>query len=147
VCNVCPLRAQCTSSKEGRRINRHIDEDYLDRVRAYHRTEAYERAMRKRKLWTEPLFAEAKLWHGLRRFRLRRLWRVNVEALMIAAAQNLKRLLRQRGRGLTPVSGMAAPVPFMDEDTRVISALVTWIELLVLWKRGRSWVRHPTPAL
>jgi len=104
VCDVCPLRAQCTSSKEGRRINRHIDEDYLDRVRAYHRTEAYEKAMRKRKLWTEPLFAEAKLWHGLRRFRLRRLWRVNVEALMVAAAQNLKRLLRQRGRGLTPAS-------------------------------------------
>jgi hypothetical protein len=43
--------------------------------------------------------------------------------------------------------GMAAPVPFMDEDTRVISAVVTWIEVLVPWRRGRSWVRHPTPAL
>jgi len=138
VCDVCPLRAQCTSSKEGRRINRHIDEEYLDRVRAHHKTEAYEKAMRKRKLWTEPLFAEAKLWHGLRRFRLRCLWRVNVEALMVAAAQNLKRLLRQRGRGLTPASGMAAPVPLMDEDTRVLSALVTWIEVLVPWKRSRS---------
>jgi len=99
VCNVCPLRAQCTSSKEGRRINRHIDEDYLDRVRAYHRTEAYERAMRKRKLWTEPLFAEAKLWHGLRRFRLRRLWRVNMQTLMIAVGQNLKRYFAARGWG------------------------------------------------
>jgi hypothetical protein len=79
--------------------------------------------MRKRKLWTEPLFAEAKLWHGLRRFRLRRLWRVNVEALMIAAAQNLKRLLRQRGRGLTPASGMAAPVPSW---TRIRASFLRW---------------------
>ena len=27
--------------------------------------------MRKRKVWVEPLFAEAKAWHGLRRLRLR----------------------------------------------------------------------------
>ncbi len=147
MCNVCPLRAQCTSSTEGRRINRHIGEEYLDRVRAHHETEAYEKAMRKRKLWTEPLFAEAKLWHGLRRFRLRRLWRVNVEALMVAAAQNLKRLLRQRGRGLTPASRMAAPIPFLDEDTRDISAVVTWIGVLMPWKLSRSWLRHPAPAL
>ena len=115
VCDACPLKAQCTSSKEGRRIHRHIDEDYLDRVRAHHETEAYEKAMRKRQLWTEPLFAEAKLWHGLRRFRLRRLWRVNVEALMVAAAQNLTRLLAWHGRGLRPASGMAVPLPLVLE--------------------------------
>ena len=40
-------------------------------------TEAYQKALRKRSVWVEPLFAEAKDWHGLRRFRLRRLWRVN----------------------------------------------------------------------
>ncbi len=50
----------------------------------------------------EPLFAEAKDWHGLRRFRLRLLWRVNIEALRIAAGQNLKRLLKRRGWGRRP---------------------------------------------
>jgi hypothetical protein len=40
-------------------------------------------------VWVEPLSAEAKDWHGLRRFRLRRLWRVNSEALLIAAGQAL----------------------------------------------------------
>ena len=58
--------------------------------------------MRKRKVWVEPLFAEAKDWHGLRRFRLRLLWRVNCEALRIAAGQNLKRLLKKRGWGRRP---------------------------------------------
>jgi len=41
----------------------------------------------------EPLFAEAKDRHGLRRFRLRRLEKVNAEALTTAAGQNVKRLL------------------------------------------------------
>jgi hypothetical protein len=35
----------------------------------------------------------------MRRFRLRRLWRVNCEALMRAAGQNLKRMLKNRGWG------------------------------------------------
>ena len=92
VCNACSLKPQCTSSREGRRIHRRIDEDYLDRVRAYHQTEPYQKAMRKRQVWVEPIFAEAKVWHGMRRFRLRRLWRVTSEALMIASVQNLNLL-------------------------------------------------------
>jgi DDE family transposase len=101
-CNHCPLKAKCTTSKQGRSLCRSVDEAYLDRVRAYHTTEAYKKAYRKRSVWVEPLFAEAKDWHGLRRFRLRLLWRVNIEALRIAAGQNLKRLLKQRGWGRRP---------------------------------------------
>ena len=91
-CKACALRAQCTTSQRGRRISRDLDETYLDRVRGYHETEAYAKAMRKRKVWVEPLFAEAKEWHGLRRFRLR-VWTRSTEAVLIAAGQNLKRLL------------------------------------------------------
>ena len=68
-------------------------------MRAYHATEPYAKAMRKRQVWVEPLFAEAKDWHGLRRFRLRGLEKVNGEALLIAAGQNLKRLLSRWGWG------------------------------------------------
>ncbi len=53
--------------------------------------------MRKRQVWVEPLFAEAKAWHGLRRFRLRTLLKVNIQSLLIATGQNLKRLLSWRG--------------------------------------------------
>jgi hypothetical protein len=45
-------------------------------------------------VWIEPLFGEAKEFHGLRRFRLRRLRKVNIEGVMVAAGQNLKRLLQ-----------------------------------------------------
>jgi hypothetical protein len=44
-------------------------------------------------IWVEPHFAEAKESNGLRRFRLSGLERVRIEALLIAARQNVKRLL------------------------------------------------------
>jgi len=43
--------------------------------------------------------AEAKLWHGLRRFRQRGLENVNIEGLLIAAGQKLKRFLSATGWG------------------------------------------------
>jgi IS5 family transposase len=98
----CALRDKCTTSPRGRRISRDLDEDYLERVRGYHETEAYTKAMRKRKVWVEPLFAEAKDWHGLRRFRLRGLEKVTIQAQLIAAGQNLKRLLSNHGWGCRP---------------------------------------------
>jgi len=102
ICNACPVKAACTESTQGRQVHRSLYVEYLDRVRAYHETAAYEKAMNKRKVWVEPLFGEAKDWHGLRQFRLRRLWKVNVEALLIATGQNLKRLLRKQGWGRRP---------------------------------------------
>ena len=83
-------------------LSRHYDEEFRDRVRAYRDTAAYHKARRKRSVWVEPLFAEAKDWHGLRRCRLRRLWRVNVQVLWTASGQNLKRLLAGRGWGRRP---------------------------------------------
>ncbi len=76
VCNACPLKAACTPSDAGRVVHRSFHADYLDRVRGYHETEEYKRAMRKRKIWIEPLFGEAKQWHGMRQFRLRGLSKV-----------------------------------------------------------------------
>jgi hypothetical protein len=104
------LRSQCTTSKRGRRVGRSLDADYLDRVRGYQETEPYAKAMRKRQVWVEPLFAEAKDWHGLRRFRVRGLEKVNGEALLIAAGQNLKRLLGQWGWGRRPFPSGAAGI-------------------------------------
>jgi hypothetical protein len=71
--------------------------------------------MRKRTVRVEPLFAEAKDWHGLRRFRLRGLEKVNAQAQLIAAGQNLKRLLSRWGWGRRPwpsgAAGLVLPPP------------------------------------
>jgi len=99
VCNACPVKAACTANATGRQVRRSVHAHYLDRVRAYHQTEAYKKAMRKRSVWVEPLFGEAKDWHGLRRVRLRGLQNVNCEGALIAAGQNLKRWLSRTGWG------------------------------------------------
>jgi transposase len=112
-CNACSLKPKCTSNKEGRTIFRHFDEEYLDRVRSYRRTHPYRKALRKRKVWVEPLFAEAKDRHGMRRFRLRGLEKVNAEALLIAAGQNLKRLVAFEGRapeGVAQAAALRSPI-------------------------------------
>ena len=118
VCNACPLKSKCTKSSSGRHVSRSFDEDYLDMVRAYHLTEPYKKAIRKRKVWVEPMFAEAKCWHGLRRFRLRRLERVNIEALLTAAGQNLKRLLTFGNRGPKAQAQAAALRPAGTVDPK-----------------------------
>jgi transposase len=115
ICNACPLKARCTDSANGRQVTRSFDEATIEKVRGYHETEAYQKAMRKRQVWVEPMFAEAKEWHGLRRFRLRGLPNVNIEGLLVAAGQNLKRLLSKCGWGRRPwpngAAGVVLPAP------------------------------------
>ena len=118
-CNPCPLKTRCTKGKKkGRWIRRSFEEEYLERVRAYQDTEPYRKAVRKRQVWVEPLFGEAKDWHGARRFRLRRLEKVNAEALLIAAGQNIKRLLTFDKRGPrrpAQVAALRRPAPTPHE--------------------------------
>lgn len=133
ICNSCPVKSACTGSSKGRTIQRPFDQAYIERVRRYHETAACQRAIRKRKVWVEPLFGEAKAVHGLRRFRMRGLEKVNAEALMTAAGQNLKRLLRH-DRGARPALG-------------AVATLVTLP--LRLWRRlssGQSHLGRHEPA-
>jgi transposase len=99
ICNACPVKAKCTTSDHGRKVQRSFYVDYLEKVRSYHATEAYKKAIRKRQVWAEPMFAEAKEWHGLRRLRLRGLRNANIQGLLIAVGQNLKRYLAATGWG------------------------------------------------
>ena len=98
-CNICPVKNKCTTSDRGRIVHRSLFANYLEKVKGYHAMEAYKKAIRKRQVWVEPLFAEAKEWHGLRRLRLRGLLNANIQGLLIAAGQNLKRFLAATGWG------------------------------------------------
>ena len=104
VCNACPVKAACTPGTTGRHVHRSLHEAYLDRVRAYHATESYKKAMRKRAVWVEPLFGEAKQWHGLRRFRLRGLAKVTTQTLLAPPG-------RTSSAGWSPPAGGAATRP------------------------------------
>jgi hypothetical protein len=70
----------------------------------------------------EPLFGEAKDWHGLRTFRLRRLEKVTIEALLIACGQNIKRLVAARERAprkLAQAEALRPPDPVSRCRTHV----------------------------
>jgi hypothetical protein len=102
----------------------------------YRGTYPYEKALRKRKVWVEPLFAEAKDWHGMRKFRLRRLEKVNIEALLVASGQNVKRLLTFGGRRpkkLVQAAALRPPIATIHEISRAREH-----------RSRRSW--HPTRA-
>lgn len=120
VCHACLATGACTDRNHGRQVRRSFSADDLERVRGYHQTAAYEKAVGKRRVWVEPLVGEAKQWHGLERFRLRGLPKVNGEALLIAAGQNLKRLLSWRGWGRRPWPSGAARVRLIPDRRHTI---------------------------
>ena len=99
VCDACPLTDPSPERVQGRQVKRNFNEVYLERVRGDHATEAHTNAGRTRQVWVEPLFAKAKAWHGLRRPRLRDVLNANIQGLLIAAGQNVKRVLSATGWG------------------------------------------------
>jgi hypothetical protein len=124
VCAACALKPRCTTNENGRSLRRGPGDAHIDLVRAYMETKPYLKAIRKRKVWIEPLFAEGKLWHGMRRFRTRTLEKTNAEALLIAAGQNVKRLLAFAGGGPKKLAQAAAlrppsgPLPYLARRRR-----------------------------
>jgi transposase len=145
-CTSCSMRARCTDNKTGRQVLRHRDERYVDRVKSYRGTFAYEKALRKRRVWVEPLFGEAKDWHGLRTFRLRRSEKVNIEALMIASGQNIKRLVAARERGprtLAQGAALRTPDPVSRRRSHVSGGWPSLAEAKAYFNRLASLDVHP----
>ena len=113
-CNACPSKPECTPGASGRVLMRSFEEELLEWIKAYRGSAPYEKALRKRRVWVEPMFGEAKEWHGIRRFRLRTLWRVNAVTMVIATGQNIEHLLTFPGRGprkLAQVEALWPPAP------------------------------------
>lgn len=126
ICNACLVKSECTDSQSGRHIFHSFFQEYRDRAKAYQETEAYQKAMRKRALWTEPLFGEAKQFHCLRWFRLRGLEKVNIEGVMIAAGQNIKRLIK---RGSTELFSFYKLLCVLVHSPTPLTFSTGWIDL------------------
>jgi len=100
VCAQCPLRAQCTGSPSGRRIQRYERQEQLDQLRVLANRPAARKDRRRRQHLIEGSFADAANNHGFKRSRWRRLWRQQIQNHLIAACQNLRILLRSTGKKL-----------------------------------------------
>jgi transposase len=101
VCAQCALRAQCTTSKIGRRLQRFERQAELDRLRLRANSAAARKDRRRRQHLMEGSFADAANCHGFKRSRWRRLWRQQIQNHLIAACQNVRILLRNRRPRLT----------------------------------------------
>jgi len=95
-CKACPLRPQCTKSKNGREVRRHRRQQELDQKRAEGRSLAGRRDVRTRQHLMERSFARGKRY-GYDRARWRGLWRVQIQELLTCAVQNIQVLIARTG--------------------------------------------------
>jgi IS5 family transposase len=99
VCRACPLRRQCTG-ETGRTFKRHVFQEAIDWADGLLPEGVRRRMLRRRRIRAEGSFADA-LRHGFKRARWRGLAKMTIQNLLIAAIQNVRKLVKyaRKGRG------------------------------------------------
>lgn len=134
MCGRCPLKAQCTTSENGRSIQRHLRQDEIDAMRREAESGRARSDLRRRKYLMEGSFADAANNHGLKRARWRGLKRVAIQDYLIAAIQNIRLMvksrLRRAGAGVQAAvqpaaltSGQAILVPWYVYNVQTVVRL------------------------
>ncbi len=93
VCNNCILKPQCTRSKQGRTVKRHVRQDDLDQMLTQSKSRKAKCDINKRQHLMERSFAHSTRY-GYQRARWRRLWRVKIQEYLTSAIQNIMVLVR-----------------------------------------------------
>jgi hypothetical protein len=93
ICDSCHLKNNCTSSKHGRSVHRHIRQREVDCMRLKSKSSASRADIRTRQHLMERSFARA-VRFGFKRARWRRLWRVQIQEYLTSAIQNIMVLLK-----------------------------------------------------
>ena len=96
-CAGCALREQCTKSKDGRTLKRHMRQEALDSMLAAATSIQAKRDIRTRQHLSERSFARSTRY-GYKRARWRRLWRMEIQDYLIAAVQNITIIANHSGR-------------------------------------------------
>lgn len=110
-CKDCPVRAQCTSDRQGRTI--YVGAEHAVVVAAHRRWQQPQTAelYRLRAATVEPAFAQVKQQMGFRRWTVRGLEKVRVQWSLLATTWNLQVMLRhwRAGQGGRPTAGRPLP--------------------------------------
>lgn len=94
ICAQCQLRENCTRSKHGRTLKRHARQDELEIMLKEAKSREAKRDIKTRQHLSERSFANSTRY-GYKRARWRRLWRMQIQDLLIAAIQNITVLIAQ----------------------------------------------------
>ena len=92
-CRVCALAAQCTRSRLGRSLKRHVRQQALDTMLSQAESGPARRDRKTRQHLMERSFARGTRY-GLKQARWRRLWRVEIQEYLTATIQNVMVLIR-----------------------------------------------------
>lgn len=92
-CASCPLLAQCTNSKDHRKIiEHHIWAHHVEEAEHLRHQDDIKQIYARRKETIERVFADAKEKHGMRWTTLRGIKKLSMQAMLTFAAMNLKKL-------------------------------------------------------
>jgi len=93
ICNACPFRDQCTKSKEGRTIRRHLRHDEILLMRERAQSPSSKKDLKKRQHLMERSFARG-VRLGFKRARYRGLERVHIQEYLTCCVQNIEILVK-----------------------------------------------------
>jgi transposase len=116
-CFECPLKTKCCSRGKSRSVSQTIYYKEYQRLEQRLQTQEAKRASKIRKVVSEGLFAEAKMYNGLRKFMTKRIEKAQKRSYMIASVQNLKRLLGDMKRKVRIAAQKATDIlvePFLS---------------------------------
>lgn len=103
VCQNCPVLSQCTKNKDYKKlVLRHIWQDALDEAEHLRHTDINREIYARRKETIERVFADLKQKHGLRWTNLKGLEKNSMQAMLVFAAMNLKKLATWHWRNTKP---------------------------------------------
>jgi transposase len=94
-CGACPLRAQCTTSKRGRKLRRWVHEDVLERLRE--RIRGQPALLKERKKLAEHPFGTIKRAMDQGYFLLKGIKKVTIETSLTVLGYNMKRVINIMG--------------------------------------------------
>jgi transposase len=92
VCAACHMQEQCTKSKAGRTIKRHLRQDDLNNMRDASHSAKAKRDIKTRQHLMERSFARSTRY-DFDRARWRGLWRMRIQEYLICAIQNIQALI------------------------------------------------------
>jgi IS5 family transposase len=131
-CRKCHLRDNCmTGETAGRSLQRNTDVQYTEWADGCLSKHERRRLLGRRSQKAEGSFADAANNHGFKRARWRGLAKMRIQNLLVAAAQNIRKLLRHTSRRTTNLAVSAARA--------VVQTLLTLENLLTIgWNRYLS---------
>lgn len=119
VCQSCPLKAQCTAGKV-RVLSRQVRQDAIDWADSRGSRWQRRARLRRRKIRAEGSFADAANHHGYKQARWRGLEKMTIQNLLIAAIQNVRKLIRRGRKRPQPAAGRPECGPAVTEVMCVV---------------------------